>query len=420
VSRIAHARHHLLLVSDLILDVPDVPAGVTDVDRVDPLALARRLESSERLRQRRFELLPLTGPTAAFTEVQGRAPGVSTSLEGLGELISSIASVGVLQPVLVEEMPGGRAHRLVSGERRLRACRRGAVLDPENPHFQAIPAVICPGPLSEAERRTWQLVENLAREELQPGELAAALMFERCALLTVKLLRAGVPVPEALNSLDDPIERFRTLERLRAGSGRAAGIGAPWREVLSRLGIQLGHERARQMVRAFASLPPELSDQLDEEQVSLHTRMKLLELRRGRAEAADELWAAVRARRAPQLLAGAVAEALAHPGLGTDAAIERAKTKREEANQARSEVMRARAAATRASSKQWPHGDAGDAAQGDASKVAEVNGQSVQAAINGLRALLEEMRAGARPSRYDAGSVRLLATEVLDYLGEAA
>ena len=144
-------------MTDLTLDVPDVSAGVTDVDRVDPLALARRLESSERLRQRRFELLPLTGPAAAFTEVQGRAPGGSTSFEGLGELISSIASVGVLQPVLVEEMPGGRAHRLVSGERRLRACRRGAVLDPENPHFQAIPAVICPGPCRRpsAGRGSW-------------------------------------------------------------------------------------------------------------------------------------------------------------------------------------------------------------------------------------------------------------------------
>jgi ParB family chromosome partitioning protein len=148
--------------------------------------------------------------------------------------------------------------------------------------------------------------------------------------------------------------------------------------------------------------------------------MKLLELRRGRAEAADELWVAVRARRAPQLLAGAVAEALAHPGLGPDAAIERAKTKREEANQARSEVMRARAAAARASSKQCAHDEAGVEAHGDAGKVTEVKGQSVQAAINGLRALLEEMRAGARPSRYDAGSVRLLATEVLDHLGAPA
>jgi len=82
--------------------------------------------------------------------------------------------------------------------------------------------------------------------------------------------------------------------------------------------------------------------------------------------------------------------------------------------------MRAQAAATRASSKQWPYDDARVEAQGDAGKVAEVNGHSVQAAINGLRALLEEMRAGARPSRYDAGSVRLLATEVLDHLGEAA
>jgi hypothetical protein len=82
--------------------------------------------------------------------------------------------------------------------------------------------------------------------------------------------------------------------------------------------------------------------------------------------------------------------------------------------------MRARAAAVRASSKQWAHDDAGVKAQGEAAKVAEVNAQSVQAAINGLRALLEEMRTGARPSRYDAGSVRLLATEVLDHLGEAA
>ena len=300
-------------MTDLTLDVPDVPAGVTDVDRVDPLALARRLESSERLRQRRFELLPLSGPAAAFTEVQGRAPGGSTSFEGLGELISSIASVGVLQPVLVEEMPGGRAHRLVSGERRLRACRRGAVLDPENPHFQAIPAVICPGPLSEAERRTWQLVENLAREELQPGELAAALMFERCALLTVKLLRAGVPVPEEVNSLDDPIERFRTLERLRAGPGRPAGIGAPWPEVLSRLGIQLGHERARQMVRAFASLPPELSDQLDEEQVCLAHPDETARAAPGPGRGSRRALGRCTGPSAPQLLAGAASRGTCSP-----------------------------------------------------------------------------------------------------------
>ena len=204
-------------------------------------------------------------------------------------------------------------HRLVSGERRLRACRRGAVLDPENPHFQAIPAVICPGPLSEGERRTWQLVENLAREELQPGELAAALMFERCALLTVKLLRAGIPVSEEVNNLDDPIERFRALEKLEPARAVRPASAPRGRRSCPVLASSSG--RARQMVRAFASLPPELSDQLDEEQVSLHTRMRLLALRRGRTEAADELWAAVRARRSPELLAGAVAETLEHPRL---------------------------------------------------------------------------------------------------------
>src|SRR5947209_18097043 len=109
----------------------------------------------------------MTGPGAAFSEVQGRAPGESTTPANLVELISSIATVGVLQPVLVEELEGRRM-RLVAGERRLRAVLWGVANLPDNVHFQTIPAVVCPGPLSEAERRTWQLVENLAREDLAP------------------------------------------------------------------------------------------------------------------------------------------------------------------------------------------------------------------------------------------------------------
>ncbi len=400
-----------------------------EAERVDPIALTRRLASSDRLRQRRFELLPLTGPTAVFTEVQGRAPGDSTTTEGLGELISSIATVGVLQPVLVEELRGGAAHRLVSGERRLRACRRGAVLDPTNPHFHAIPAVICPGPLSEGERRTWQLVENLAREDLQPGELAAALMFERCALMTVKLLRAGVPVPMQVMELEDPLERFRTLEKLRVGAGEHA-LGAPWAEVLSRLGIRLGPERARQLVRAFSTLPPELSDQMDEAQVSLATRMEFLRLRRGREGAAEELWAAVRARRKPELLAAAVAESLEHPALEADSAIERAQDKHEAANASRSETLRARAAEARRSADPFAGSLDGDTARAlddtttaedeltpAAAAPATVHSDVLGSALTALRGLLTALRSGGALLRYDAGSIRLLASEVLTALG---
>lgn len=389
-------------------------ASVLDAERVDPIVLTRHLASSERLRQRRFELLPLTGAAAVFTEVQGRAPGDSTTTEGLSELISSIATVGVLQPVLVEELSGGDAHRLVAGERRLRACRRGAVLDPGNPHFHSIPAVICPGPLSEAERRTWQLVENLAREELQPGELAAALLFERCALLTVKLLRARVPISVEVNQIDDPIERFRSLEKVRIGAGQNT-LGAPWSEVLTRLGIQVAPERARQLVRAFATLPPELSDQLDEEQVTLHTRMEFMRLHRGRREAAEELWAAVRVKRKPELLAAAVGECLEHPDLTAEGALERAETKHESANRSRSEVMKAKAAAARQGQSE---GLLHSAIEGGTDlPTPSLAGEVLEAALSGLRGLVAALRSGATLSRYDAGSVRLLTGEVLDAVG---
>ncbi len=82
--------------------------------------LARRLRGSERLRLRRYESIPAVGPGAIWSEVQGRAPGSSTAPADLVELISSIATLGVLQPVLVEDL-GERGRRLVLGERRVRS-----------------------------------------------------------------------------------------------------------------------------------------------------------------------------------------------------------------------------------------------------------------------------------------------------------
>lgn len=359
------------------------------------LEIAKRLTLSERLRRRRFECLPLTGPGAVFTEVQGRGPGSATAPANLVELISSIASVGVLQPVLVEELPDGQ-RRVVAGERRLRAARWGAVNHPDNPHFCSLPAVVCPGPLSEEERRVWQLVENLAREDLQPGELAAALLYERCAVLVVKLLNAGVAVPRPAATLDDPVERFRALDRLRVDAG-LHHLGAPWTEVLRRLGIQMREEKARQLVRAFATLPEELSDEMDAAKIALATRLEYLRLGGGRAEAAAQLWEAVSKRQRPELLAAAVREQLEHPDLEAEEALERAAELREAADQSRA----------RAQSPDLGDGDGGLVA---AEVVAE--------ALACLRRLLGELRAGAGLSRYDAGSLRLFAAELAGALAE--
>jgi hypothetical protein len=84
--------------------------------------VARRLAGSPQLSRRELELLPLYGPGSVYSEVQGRQPGDSTTPGDLAELVSSISSVGVLQPILVERLPD-QALRLVAGERRLRAVR---------------------------------------------------------------------------------------------------------------------------------------------------------------------------------------------------------------------------------------------------------------------------------------------------------
>src|SRR5947209_7261529 len=121
------------------IDGATSPVEDTTSAEPSPAQVAQLLGQSSRLRQRRYELLPASGPGCPFTEPQGRGPGESTAPANLVELISSIATVGVLQPVLVEELPD-TSMRLVSGERRLRAVLWGSRHHPDNPHFGQIPA----------------------------------------------------------------------------------------------------------------------------------------------------------------------------------------------------------------------------------------------------------------------------------------
>lgn len=348
---------------------------------------------SPRLRQRRFALLPLRGEGSPFTDLQGRLPGDATTPADLADLISSIASVGVLQPVLVEEIDRGDgshpAMKLAAGERRLRACRWGAVHRPDNPHFAALPAVVCPGPLSDEERRIWQLVENLARESLRPGELAAALVLDRCAVLLGKLLAGGHAVPAEVYAIDDPIARFAAMERIRGSDKTCA---APWAEVLSRLGLQLSPRKARELVRAFAEMPREVAEEMDEAKVSLHTRIRFVELRRGREQAAADIWAAVKHTGRTRLLPTALAAASADGELSAEQAMEEAERVQEHADAARADKLRAKPQA----------------------QVAAVDARLVERALAALRQLLLALVQGAELGEHDRGSVALL----LDQLGD--
>ncbi|MFI1258954.1 ParB/RepB/Spo0J family partition protein [Streptomyces netropsis] len=417
--------------------------------------LTEALQRSERLRQRRFEWLPMRG--AVHTEVQGRGPGPSTSAEGLADLITSISAVGVLHPVLIEELPqpnGTSTRRLVIGERRYRACRWGAVNQPDNPRFDSLPTVICPGPISDEERRTWQLVENLAREDLQPGELAKALLLERSAILHTQLVNADIHVDDDILLIEDPVVRFQALEKLR---GSDADLAAPWPLVLRRLGLQITSRRARELVAAFRTLPREISSDMDEHQVSLAARTNLARLTRGRREAAADIWMAVKRLGRSDLLSAVVRAKSHDPELTAEEAVTAANTLREDANAARSATLTRGAApqetepAEKQTDEEQPDESSASTAAGPGPADGEDAGHTAvplppaapatvtpvpagedcrqdpapepepappvdpavaSAALDSLRALNSQLADGRALHRFDAGSLRMLLNDL--------
>ena len=135
----------------------------------------------------------------------------------LAALAESIATDGVLTPILVKPMGQGN-YQLVAGERRWRACQRAGVTE--------IPAYLRDG--DDVDRLAWALAENLNRADLSAMEVAEGLgeMSERGLTHEQISARMGMSRPAVSNYL-----RLRGLERsirvllgdgtLTAGHGRA-------------------------------------------------------------------------------------------------------------------------------------------------------------------------------------------------------
>jgi ParB family transcriptional regulator, chromosome partitioning protein len=138
--------------------------------------------------------------------------------EALAALAESIKVRGVLQPVLVRPVAGG-TYELIAGERRWRAAQL-AELD-------TVPAIVRHH--DDAASLELALIENMAREDLNPVEEARA-----CAALTEELglsreevgLRVGrsrVAVSNLIRLLDLPDEALSLVQsgELSEGHGRA-------------------------------------------------------------------------------------------------------------------------------------------------------------------------------------------------------
>jgi ParB family chromosome partitioning protein len=177
--------------------------------------LAAILSVSETPEGAAYDLRSLPVELIAPNPKQPRRAFDEAALEGLA---GSLRERGVLQPVLVRPIAGG-TYELVAGERRWRAAQLAGL--------ESIPALV--RDRDDAEALETALVENMAREDLNPVEeaRACAALVEELGLtretVGLRVGRSRVAVSNLLRLLDLPDEALELLERgdLSEGHGRA-------------------------------------------------------------------------------------------------------------------------------------------------------------------------------------------------------
>lgn len=154
----------------------------------------------------------------------------------LSELANSVRTHGVLQPILVRPIAGGR-YEIVAGERRWRAAQRAGL--------HAIPAVI--RELNEVEVLEIAIVENVQRTDLNPIEEAQGFqsLIDRFGRTQQEIAEAvGKSRPHIANmlrllALPEDLQTMVRDGRLSAGHARAI-LTAPDPRMLAHRAIAEG------------------------------------------------------------------------------------------------------------------------------------------------------------------------------------
>ncbi len=136
----------------------------------------------------------------------------------LAELADSIREQGVMQPILVRPVDGGR-FEIVAGERRWRAAQQAGL--------RQIPALIKNVPDQSA--LAVALIENIQREDLNPIEEAKGLkrlidefgLTHEAAAKAVGRSRSAVSNLLRLNALAGPVQEYLLEGALEMGHARA-------------------------------------------------------------------------------------------------------------------------------------------------------------------------------------------------------
>lgn len=145
-------------------------------------------------------------------------PRIDMSEESLNELADSIRAQGLVQPIVVRPINGGR-YEIIAGERRWRASKIAGL--------DLIPALV--RDVSDRSAIAMALIENIQRENLNPMEEANALhrlreeftMTHQEAAEAVGRSRASVSNLLRLRNLNDDVKRLVENCDLEMGHARA-------------------------------------------------------------------------------------------------------------------------------------------------------------------------------------------------------
>jgi ParB family chromosome partitioning protein len=183
--------------------------------------------------------------------------------EALEELASSIRSQGIMQPIVVRPIEGGR-YEIIAGERRWRACQLAGL--------DTVPALIREVPDESA--AAMALIENLQREDLNPMEEALAMVrlqkeFELTHAEIAQLVgksRTTITNLLRLTGLREEVQTLLENGDIEMGHGRAL-LGLPQEEqsaaastVVSRgLSVRQTEALVRRLVEEKTSSKPQKS-----------------------------------------------------------------------------------------------------------------------------------------------------------------
>lgn len=154
------------------------------------------------------DILPNNGqPRRSFDDTQ------------LGELAHSIKEHGILQPVVVRQMPDG-TYSIVAGERRWRAAQIAGL--------DRIPAIV--RTMEELQQLEIALVENVQRVDLSPLEQALSIqrLHDQFSIAYVdiaqRLGKALATVTNIVRLLQLPDDARQALEQKQISEGHARAI----------------------------------------------------------------------------------------------------------------------------------------------------------------------------------------------------